>query len=258
VKVSIITPTFNCASVLGNCLSSIANQSYYPIEHVVVDAASTDSTLELLKNRRKQLSVLISEPDDGIYAALNKAVKFTTGEVLGILHADDIFSHNKVISDVTNIFKLNSDIDVVIGNVLFFDPKNKNKLVREYISNNFRIWMFRFGFMPAHTATFIRRSIIEKIGLYSENFKSAGDFEFFIRLFFFKNIKIFYLEQTLVHMSIGGTSSSGISSYLRTTREILTILRKYGIYSNYLLVTLRIPIKFLSKCLFIFKNRFFS
>jgi glycosyltransferase involved in cell wall biosynthesis len=258
VKVSIITPTFNCASVLGNCLSSIANQSYYPIEHVVVDAASTDSTLELLKNRRKQLSVLISEPDDGIYAALNKAVKFTTGEVLGILHADDIFSHNKVISDVTNIFKLNSDIDVVIGNVLFFDPKNKNKPVREYVSSNFRTWMFRFGFMPAHTATFIRRSIVEKVGSYSENFKSAGDFDFFIRLFFFKNIKIFYLEETLVHMSIGGTSSSGINSYLRTTREILIILRKYGIYSNYFLVTLRIPIKFLSKCFFIFKNRFFS
>ena len=137
MKVSIITPTFNCASVLGNCLSSIANQSYYPIEHVVVDAASTDSTLELLKNRRKQLSVLINETNNGIYTALNKAIKFTKCEVLGILNADDIFSHNKVISDVTNIFKLNSDIDVVIGNVLFFDPKNKNKPVREYISNNF-------------------------------------------------------------------------------------------------------------------------
>jgi hypothetical protein len=118
--------------------------------------------------------------------------------------------------------------------------------------------MFRFGFMPAHTATFIRRSIVEKVGSYSENFKSAGDFDFFIRLFFFKNIKIFYLEETLVHMSIGGTSSSGINSYLRTTREILIILRKYGIYSNYFLVTLRIPIKFLSKCFFIFKNRFLS
>ncbi len=247
---SIITITRNCSTTILRCLDSIAGQSYHDYEHLVIDGGSTDGTLELLKARCFQLSSLVSEPDNGIYDALNKGIAQASGDIVGILHADDIFHGEKVLSNVSDVFKVHSNVDVVIGNVAFFDPKNPTKVIRRINSAYFRPWMLRFGFMPAHTATFIRRSLFDQLGPYRSDYKTAGDFEFFVRLIAIHKIKPYYLKETLVYMSVGGTSSSGWKSYIRTTTEILCCLREKYIYSNWFFVMARLPLKFFNKCIF--------
>jgi len=250
LKFSIITITHNCSASIVRCLDSVASQSYKNYEHLVVDGGSTDGTLELLKNQLWRLASLVSEPDNGIYDALNKGIDQVSGDIIGILHADDIFNGKEVISSVANIFRSHPYVDVVIGNIEYFSPKYPYIKIRKVNSMNFRPWMLRFGFMPAHTATFMRRSLVKRVGYYRTSLKSAGDFDFFVRLFLNEKAKPYYLNKTLVYMSVGGMSTSGWESYKRTTGEVLSCLRENNIYSNWIFVLARLPIKFLKKITF--------
>ena len=250
MKISIITVTFNSSPVLADCLDSVYNQSHDDIEHVVIDGASNDNTLEILRGRRNMLSALVSEPDNGIYDALNKGIYRATGDIVGVMHADDVFSDSLVLANVNDAFNSYPDAEVIIGNVVFFDSNNSNNILRKYTSSRFRPWMLRFGFMPAHTAMFIRRSVFERIGVYKDDYVSAGDFEFFVRLFVVYRIKPIFLKKTLVHMSIGGLSTSGWKSHWRTTIEIRRALRESGIYSNLVFILARLPIKLIDQIIF--------
>jgi glycosyltransferase involved in cell wall biosynthesis len=250
MKISIITVTFNSAHSLVRCLDSVCNQSYDDFEHVVIDGASNDTTIEILRSRRSMLGAIVSEPDNGIYDAINKGIGRVTGDIVGLIHADDVFSDSFVLHNINEAFNNHPDAEVIIGDVLFYDSSNSNNIIRKYNSSRFRPWMLRFGFMPAHTATFIRRSVFEKIGVYKENYISAGDFEFFIRLFLIYRIKPIFLKKNLVYMSIGGLSTSGWKSHWRTTIEIRRALRDHGIYSNWVFILARLPIKLIDQIIF--------
>ena len=254
MKISIVTATYNSISFISDCINSVKNQSYDDIEHIIVDGSSSDGTHEFLKKNSNNFTKLISEPDKGIYDALNKGISISSGDIIGILHSDDTFENENVINLIQETFKNNSNVDAVIGNVVFFDksfPQINKRLIR---SAKFKPWMMRFGFMPAHTGTFIRSSVIKKIGNYQIDYRSAGDFEFFVRFFHVYKLDFCYLSRILVKMRMGGTSTSGIRSYFRTSIEILKALRQHGIYSNIFFILLRLPLKLIDQLIFLIKK----
>lgn len=249
LKVSIITITRNNYSVISRCLASIKSQNYSDIEHIVIDGASIDGTLDILFSESHHIKKLLSEPDRGIYDALNKGIKHATGEVIGILHADDIFFDENTVSQIAEIFKANPSVDMVSGGANYF-KLNKKNIVRNYSSIGFRLWMMRFGFMPAHTASFIRKRVYEDFGIYDAGYISAGDFELFVRLMWRNRISYALVDRVLVLMEVGGLSTSGIKSFARSTKEILKALKQNGFYSNCLFVVARLPIKFIQGKIF--------
>lgn len=253
MKLSIITICYNSEKTIKTTLASVANQTFKRVDHIIIDGGSTDKTIFIVK-QYPHVTKIISEPDKGIYDALNKGIKIASGDVIGILHADDIFNDNRVLEKVMKLFKKKRYVDAITGNVVFFDPE-KNKINNRNIrSEIFRPWMLRFGFMPAHTATFFKRSVFKQFGLYDVSFKTAGDFDFFLRLILVNKVKLFYLNKILVRMRTGGTSTSGIQSYVNTSIEILHALKKNGFYSNYLFVLLRLPFKQINKWIFKLRN----
>lgn len=252
MKISIVTITYNSVLTILECINSVKHQNYKNIEHILIDGSSSDGTIELLSENSKNFTKIISEPDKGIYDALNKGIANSSGDVIGILHSDDKFENEKVISEIAEIFNEDPNIDIVIGNVVFFDKEFSNKKKRIIRSYRFKPWMLRFGFMPAHTATFIRSSVFKKIGNYKDEYKSAGDFEFFIRIFIVNKLKCYFLNKIITNMRFGGTSTKGIKSYLTTSLEILKALRQYKIYSNIFFILARLPIKWLNQLIYLF------
>lgn len=256
MKVSLITATYNCDSTISSCLASAAHQTHENIEHIVIDGGSTDQTVSILSEYSSQIAIMLSEKDHGIFDALNKGIIRASGDIIGILHSDDLFNNKDVIANVVEIFKRNPKIPIVSGSVFYVDQNNLNKIVRLYSSNKFRIWMLRFGFIPAHTATFIRKDIFQKIGLYDSRYSSAGDFEFFVRAFWLYKIPFLTTSQVFVRMRVGGLSSSGLKSYWRSSIEILDALRRHKIYSNFLFLFIRLPLKKFNQFIFlIFKTK---
>ena len=249
MKVSIITVTLNSEVFIESCLTSVKQQNYSEIEHIIIDGGSTDKTIEIINSNKNKKLIFLSETDNGIYDALNKGIKIATGNVIGILHSDDIFSNTSVLNEVVKVIK-EKKVDILSGDVFYYDQQKKNIKNRVIVSSSFKPWMFRYGFMPAHTATFVKKNVFNKIGLYDSTFKSAGDFDLLLRIYLKKEFKIFYLNKVLVYMRTGGISTSGFKSYIRTSKEILKALKKNNVYSNFLFVLLRLPIKQIKKWIF--------
>jgi len=255
VKFSIITLTFNSAQTIVNCLNSI-NSNIHPdfeIEHIIVDGFSSDSTVSLIRNYSPSSVVFFRMPR-GIYDALNFGISRCSGDVISILHSDDVFVDAHVLSSIKEEFERQPSADLIIGNVAYISPKVFNSTVRIYKSSRFRLWMFRFGFMPAHTASFIKKSVYDYHGLYRTDFVSAGDFDFFVRTLLLSKVPYFYTDRTIVNMRTGGMSSSGFQSYYRTSIELLRSLRENGVYSNWVFVLLRLPVKLISQLFSLLKS----
>lgn len=250
---SIITVTKNSQKTIQDTLFSLSNQNFKDFQHIIIDGKSTDDTLNLVKNYKIYNQIIISEEDDGIYDALNKGIKLATGRFIGILHSDDIYFNDNVLQEVYEKLVNDKTIHILCGDSIYLSTNNK-KFARYYSSKNFKPWMFRFGFMPSHTATFINKKVYEDCKYYHNEYKSAGDFDFFIKSIFMNRIKFDTLPIPLVIMKVGGTSTSGIKSYIRTSNEIKIILKRYSIYSNIIFIYLRLPLKFLDKVIFSIKN----
>lgn len=243
MKVSIVTVVYNNVNHIQRAIDSVKSQDYFDIEFIVIDGGSVDGTLSVLNMNLSKIDFLVSEPDYGIYDAMNKGISFATGDIIGILNSDDQFFSSTVISSVVKIFQESNDLDAVIGNVEYLSDSNLSYR-RHYLSHNFRSWMMRFGFMPAHTAAFISRIYYQKIGLYSTKYQIASDFDWFCRSFadpdfHFRLVNFFY-----VRMRLGGVSSSGVGSAIKISNEMLNILKLNNIYSNIFLIYLRLPLKF--------------
>ena len=238
MKISIITATYNSAATIKDTLLSVNVQTYPDIEHIIVDGASKDNTLEIVKEFGKRVAKLISEPDKGIYDAMNKGIRAATGDVIGILNSDDFFSSNDVLSVVAKTFQENK-IDALYGDVHFVNPDNLNKKVRYYSSKLFKPSLFRLGFMPAHPSFYMKRECYQKHGLYSLDYKIASDYDLLIKYLYKERINYQYLEKDFVTMRTGGISTKNIHSRLLLNKEILKACRKYGIKTNLFLLSLK-------------------
>ncbi len=235
MKISIITATYNSEATIKDTLESVNAQTYPDIEHIIVDGASKDNTLDLVKKYGKRVSLIISEPDKGIYDAMNKGIKAATGDVIGILNSDDFFTSDNVISAIVFAFE-NNDIDAVYGDVHYVNPENLNKCVRYYSSAVFKPSLFKFGLMPAHPSFYVKRSCYEKYGLYSLDYKIASDFDLLIRFLYTHKIKYRYLKKDFVTMRTGGASTKNLNSRMLLNKEDLKACRKYGIATNIFMI----------------------
>lgn len=247
MKVSIVTVCYNSEFFLSSAIESVLSQTYSNIEYIVIDGASNDASVSIARSFGDRIAHFLSEPDKGIYDAMNKGLALATGDLIGILNSDDFYPHHAVIADVVKVFEANSGVEMVLGNVDFVDPADLTMPTRFYSCFNFAPWKMRFGFMPAHPAAFIRRSAYEKIGNYRVDYKIAADFEWFVRALVVYCLPYVCLNQTLVRMREGGVSTSGLESYWTSSKELLRALRENGVYSNMLLVLARLPLKLTQK-----------
>lgn len=238
MKVSIITATYNSASTIRDAIDSVIAQNYPDIEHIIVDGVSRDNTLDIVKSYGDKIAKIISEPDKGIYDAMNKGIQVATGDIVGILNSDDFFTSNDVVSTIVETFK-NNDIDALYADVHFVNPDNLNKCVRYYSSKIFRPSLFRFGFMPAHPSFYMRKECYEKFGFYSLDYKIASDYDLLIRYLYKEKINYQYVKKDFVTMRTGGVSTENFQSRVTLNKEIVTACKKYGIYTNIFLLSLK-------------------
>jgi len=214
VKVSIITAAFNNKSHIRDCITSIFAQSYPDVEHIIVDGGSTDGTLDVIKAHDKKIAKWISEPDQGIYDAMNKGISLASGEVIGILNADDFYANSHVVSNVASVFH-DDCICSCYGDLEYIDPENTSRVVRYWHSGHFQVKSFYWGWMPPHPTFFVRRDVYEKYGLYNLTLGSAADYELMLRFLLKYRITTAYIPEVLVKMRQGGTSNASLRNRLR-------------------------------------------
>ncbi len=237
MKVSIITATWNSGATIRDTIESVLRQTYPDIEHIIVDGASSDTTMDIVKEYELRYNGrlhYISEKDNGIYDAMNKGIAMSTGDVIGILNSDDFYTSDDVVKRVEEELRL-SDVDAVYGDVHYVNGENLSRCVRYYSSKPFRRSFMRFGFMPAHPSFYCRRDVYLKFGFFDTSYRVAADFEHLLRLLFVNRIKAAYLPMDFVTMRTGGASTSGMQSYLSGLREHQRAFKKNGVYSNVLL-----------------------
>lgn len=248
MKVSIITICYNSASTIEDTIRSVLEQRYSNIEYIVIDGGSSDGTLETIAKYKDRIATVISEPDDGIYDAMNKGVSVATGDVIGILNSDDFYDTDDVIGSLVQCFS--DHADMLIGDALFVSKVDVGKKLRLVSGAKFSAWQLRFGWMPAHPATFVRRRVYETFGRYKTDFKIAADYDFFVRTLLVGNLETVHTSKVRVTMRDGGASTSGFRSTLVISGEIMRALRENGVYSNLLFIWSRLPLKFISQVLF--------
>lgn len=245
MKVSIITICFNSDKTIQDTIESVLAQDYQNIEYILVDGNSNDKTLDIIRKYEDHIDVVVSEPDKGIYDAMNKGIRLATGDVVGILNSDDFFESTQVIKEVVEKFTSNPNSNLVFGNVLIVDPLNTKRIIRFYNSYKFRVWKLRFGWMPPHPASFIKRSLYDQVGNYSLDYKIAADYELFVRILMKYKISYSRIDKVLVIMRAGGISTSGLKSSYLLNSEIVKACKNNDIYTNLLFVLSKTPFKLL-------------
>ena len=229
MKVSIITVCFNSAKTLQKTIDSVKSQTYLDIEYIIVDGKSTDATVDIINSNEEVITKWISEPDKGLYDAMNKGVEMATGNIVGILNSDDTFYNDKTINDIVE-FHNNTEIDASIGNII--QHNEKGKVTRTYSSKNWNPEKLKIGFMPPHPSIFFKKELFDRYGVYKLNYKIGADYELIIRFFLKNNIIWKYSGITTTSMLIGGVSSSGFGSYKNITREIQKALTENKVSFN--------------------------
>ena len=214
---SIITACFNASSTITDTLQSIANQSHPNIEHIIIDGASFDDTLNIVR-QFPHVSTCISEKDGGIYDAMNKGIKLAKGDVVGILNADDVYANNDIISKVAALFE-DESVEAVYGDLVFVDQLQTNKIKRTWIAGTYHYRQFYNGWMPPHPTFFVRRSLYEKFGNFNTTLTSAADYELMLRFLLKHKVKLAYLPEIMVHMRQGGKSTASIKNRLIANKE---------------------------------------
>lgn len=239
MKISIITATWNSGATLRDTMESVLSQDYSDFEHIIVDGNSKDCTLDIIRELEPRYGGKLrwtSEPDKGIYDAMNKGVMMASGDVVGLLNSDDFFASTDVLSTVDQEIR---KFDAVYGDVRYVNPDNLSRCVRHYSSASFRRWKMLMGFMPAHPSFYCRRTVYSRFGLFDTDFKVAADFEQLLRLIYVNRIFIKYVNKDFVTMRTGGVSTSGLQSHKRILADHLRAYRKNNVHSNILLESFR-------------------
>jgi len=231
MKISIITVCFNAEKTIEDTIRSVLAQDYPEIEHIIIDGASTDGTMAVIERYRDRIATIVSEPDRGIYDAMNKGIALASGEIVGILNADDFFLHPHVLSTIAGAFS-DEEVGAVFADLVYVKPDNLDKTVRRYRSNRFHPGKFAFGWMPAHPTFYLRRDYYERYGLYKTDYKIAADFELLIRMLYRHKVHYVYIPEVLIKMRVGGVSTRSFKSTLVLNREIVRACRENGISTN--------------------------
>ena len=243
MKISVITVCLNSAATIRGTIESVLAQDCPDREYIVVDGGSTDGTQAIIAEYAGRIDQRIAGPDRGIYDAINKGIAASSGDAIGILHSDDVYESPGVLSSVARAFAAAPEADIVFGDLVFVKPGELARVVRRYSSKSFKPWKLRFGWMPPHPASFLRRSVYERAGLYATDLKISADYELFVKALLVHRLPCARIDRVLVRMRAGGLSTSGLRSSLLLNREIVTACRRNGVYTNLPLVLLKTPFK---------------
>lgn len=232
MKVSIITVTYNSAETLADTIRSVAMQKGVDVEFIIVDGKSKDGTVQVIERHQDKVHCWISEPDKGLYDAINKGLRLATGDIVGVLHSDDFYHREDTLSQVVNAFQ-EYGVESVFGDVIFVKPDDLTKTVRYYNSGKFSPEKFKLGIMPAHPTFFTYRSNYQKYGYYRTDYKISADFELLVRFLHTHRLSYYHLPVDLITMRTGGLSTKSWKSNLIINQEDLRACRENGIETNY-------------------------
>ncbi|WEK19708.1 MAG: glycosyltransferase family 2 protein [Candidatus Pedobacter colombiensis] len=204
VKVSLVTISYNSVKTIQQCIDSVASQTYKNVEYIIIDGNSSDGTRDVILKNKAHIHYFKSEEDDGIYDAMNKGIIQATGDVVGLLNADDYFANNNVVSEIAASFSQNN-ADLLYADL---DYVNQNgKVMRRWRSGNYLHRKFNWGWMPPHPTFYAKREMFEHLGLYNSGYGTAADYELMLRFMYLNKAKVFYLNKVIVNMTMGGVSN---------------------------------------------------
>lgn len=228
MKISIITATYNSAATIKDTLISVNNQDYPNIEHIIIDGNSSDNTLDIVREYGKRVTTIVSEPDKGIYDAMNKGIRAATGDIVGILNSDDFYAYDDVISKIVSVFEADDNIEGVYTDLYYVKQNNPDEVVRHWVSKPFKLKSFFKGWHPPHPTLYLKREVYEKYGVFDLDFRLAADFELMMRFFEKYKIKTKYLNITTIRMRLGGATSKNFSNVKKQNIECIKAFESNG------------------------------
>ncbi len=238
MKISVITVCRNAEEFIAHCITSVLSQRYNNIEYIIIDGNSSDSTLSVISTFKNGISALISGNDKGIYDAMNKGIALATGDVIGILNADDFFADDTALERIAEKFA-QTNADIIYGNLWYVDRDNLNKVTRRWISKPYTKNLFQWGWMPAHPTFYARKELFQRYGNYNLDFKSAADYELMLRFMHKTNTKSVFIDHLLVKMRIGGVSNQSVKNRASANLNDLKAMRLNGIKWPWIAILLK-------------------
>lgn len=238
MKVSIITAAFNNFETIEDTIQSVLSQKYENIEYIIIDGGSSDATLEIVRKYQDKISKWVSESDKGIYHALNKGLNMATGDVIGFLHADDMYAHSMVIDWVVSRI-MNCNTESCYGDLLYVQKKNTDRTIRYWKSGPYREGLFRRGWMPPHPAFFARKQVYERYGCFNTDFKIAADYELMLRFMEKNKISTHYIPEVLIKMRTGGKSNRSLKNMIIKSSEDYKAWKVNNLKGGFLTIALK-------------------
>ncbi len=225
MKVSIITATYNNENTVEDTVLSVSSQTYKNIEHIIIDGNSSDNTIQIIKKHQDKIAKIISEPDKGIYDALNKGIKYASGDIICFLHADDIYADDTIIEKAVNLFS-EKHTDSIYGDLQYVAKEDTGKIIRYWKSGEFTFSKLKKGWMPPHPTFLVRKEIYENCGVFDTNFKIAADYDLILRFLGKHKISTAYLPEVMIKMRIGGESNKSLKNIIKKMKEDIKVLKK--------------------------------
>ena len=238
MKVSIITSAYNNVLTLEDSIKSILGQSYDDIEHIIIDGGSTDGTTSVIEKYSDSIAHWVSEPDKGIYYALNKGIECSTGDIIGFLHADDYYANDEVIENVVSKM-IEHNVDGCYGDLQYISRDNTEKIIRHWKASPYKDGCFHKGWMLPHPTFFVKKEIYNKYGKFNTDYRIAADYELMLRFIEKNRISIHYIPEVLVKMRVGGLSNKNLSSILQKTSEDLRVCKENNLNNALCVVFLK-------------------
>lgn len=225
MKFSIITSVYNGSDNIREAIESVLSQTYENIEYIVIDGNSTDGTMDIIREYENHIDTIHSQADDGIYDGLNRGIAMATGDIIGFLHADDLYEHPEVIEKIVAVFN-DEQVDAVYGDLVYVHKEDIGKISRHWESGKFSFRKLKRGWMPPHPAFFVKREVYEKHGVFDNTLKIAADYDFMLRVLTKHEHTAAYLPEILYRMRTGGASNRSLKNILQKSREDLKAIRK--------------------------------
>ena len=231
MKISIITVVYNAHTTISDTLRSVREQDYFDVEHILVDGNSSDGTQAIIQSQIEHIAQYVSEPDEGIYHAMNKGIAMATGDIIGILNADDVYQDTGILSQVAEVLA-NEDIDACYADLVYVKSDDSTKVVRHWQSQNHYPGLSFRGWMPAHPTLFLRREVYQNTGGFDTQLKYQADLEFCARVFEVHKISSVYIPKLWVRMRLGGATNNSLLNMFKGNWESYLALRKLGLKRN--------------------------
>jgi len=224
--ISLITVCYNAESTIDRCINSVLAQNNKNLQFIIIDGCSTDNTLKIINQYQQHISLLLSEPDKGIYDAINKGIKLADGQIIGLLNADDYFADENILSDVAIAFK-EHNVSIIYGDIDYVNQQGK--ITRQWRSGLYREGLFNWGWMPPHPTFYCRKSLFYQLGFYSLEYGTAADYELMLRFMHRNKTKAFYVEKIMVKMQTGGASNKNLGNRIRAFFSDFRAMKKNNI-----------------------------